>query len=517
VKKNSKLKTQIVKQKLKSQNLWDKFFHEIRTRKIEYFLLFIILFFSAFFRLFRLDQLLGFWYDQGRDALVIWDLIHYRKFFLIGPVTGIEGIFLGPFYYYLIAPFYWIGKGSPVTAASFLSLLTVLAIFLIYLLGKQIYNRKVGLMAAFLYGFSYQQVVFARWLANPNPLPLFTLLTIICLYKFLEIHNTKYLILSTFLIGLCLQLEAASAIFFLPSTLIILFWQRKHLKVKWLFLSFLAFFVTLIPQIYFDFRHEGVLRNAFKKFLLEEKSFRLSFLQTVHLRLLTYYDVFVGKLLTSGGGSKLFVLALFSATLFFFSKKLFNQGGKMLAIWLFVPLLGYFFYQGNHGYVWDYYFTGVVPAFFILFSAGICYLFEKNLIGKVLVSFFMILFLSSNLKSTVNYLKTGIGITLGAQKKAIDWIYQKAQDQPFNADFYVPPQIYYSYSYLMKWYGKQKYGREPATKQVSELYTLYEPDGEHPQFLKAWLERQDTIGKIQEEYSWGDITVQKRERMKYEE
>ncbi|MGB9637472.1 MAG: hypothetical protein ACPLY7_01600, partial [Microgenomates group bacterium] len=109
------------------------------------------------------------------------------------------------------------------------------------------------------------------------------------------------------------------------------------------------------------------------------------------------------------------------------------------------------------------------------------------------------------------------GITLGAQKRAIDWIYQKAKNRPFNADFYVPPQIYYSYSYLMKWYGKQKYGREPETKQVSELYTLYEPDGEHPQFLKAWLERQDTIGKIQEEYSWGDITVQKRERIRYEE
>ena len=503
--------------KLKLKSWEKKRFLPLSDHKIEYLILFLILGFSAFFRLYKLDQLLGFWYDQGRDALVIWDLIHYGKFFLIGPVTGIESIFLGPFYYYLIAPFYWIGKGSPVTAASFLSLLTVLAIFLIYLLGKQIYNRKVGLMAAFLYGFSYQQVVFARWLANPNPLPFFTMIALVLLYKFITSYDSLFIVLYSFVIGLCLQLEAASAIFFLPSTLIILFWQRKHLKVKWLFLSFLAFFVTLIPQIYFDFRHEGVLRNAFKKFLLEEKSFRLSFLQTVHLRLLTYYDVFVGKLLTSGGGSKLFVLALFSATLFFFSKKLFNQGGKMLAIWLFVPLLGYFFYQGNHGYVWDYYFTGVVPAFFILFSAGICYLFEKNLIGKVLVSFFMILFLSSNLKSTVNYLKTGIGITLGAQKKAIDWIYQKAQDQPFNADFYVPPQIYYSYSYLMKWYGKQKYGREPATKQVSELYTLYEPDGEHPQFLKAWLERQDTIGKIQEEYSWGDITVQKRERMKYEE
>src|SRR4030042_6358918 len=104
--------------------------------KAEYIILFLILAFSAFFRLFRLNQLLGFWYDQGRDALVIWDLLHKGKLFLIGPVTGIEGIFLGPFYYYLMAPFYFVGGGSPVFAAACLSWLSVLGIFIIYLVGK---------------------------------------------------------------------------------------------------------------------------------------------------------------------------------------------------------------------------------------------------------------------------------------------------------------------------------------------------------------------------------------------
>jgi len=490
---------------------------EIKKNKLTYLTLFLILLFSAFFRLFRLDQLLGFWYDQGRDALVIWDLIHYKKFFLIGPVTGIEGIFLGPFYYYLIAPFYWIGKGSPVFVAACLSWLTVGAIFLIYLLGKEIYNRETGLLAAFLFGFSYEQVIFSRWLANPNPLPFFTMIALVLLYKFIISHNSLFIVLYSFVIGLCLQLEAASSVFFLPATLIVLIWQRKKVKVKWLILALFAFFVTLLPQIYFDFRHEGILRSAFKKFLVEEKSFKLSIFQVIRLRLITYYNVFIGKLVVGGEREKAFVLLLFLTTLFIFRKKIFNIGGKMLAIWLFVPLVGYFFYQGNHGYVWDYYFTGIIPAFLILFSRGVSCFFEKKLLGKILFVIFVIVFLSKNFEAIRNYLKTGIGITLGAQKKAIDWIYQKAQDRPFNADFYVPPQIFYSYSYLMKWYGKGKYGREPETKLVDELYTLYEPDGEHPQFLKAWLERQDSIGKIQEEYSWGDITVQKRERIKYEE
>jgi len=488
--------------------------------KSEYLILSLVLSFSAFFRLFRLNLLLGFWYDQGRDALVISDLLHYGKFFLIGPVTGIEGIFLGPFYYYLLVPFYWLGKGSPVVAAAGLGWITIGAIFLIYLLAKQMYDRRIGLVAAFLYGFSYNLVVFSRWLANPNPLPFFTLLVLIFLYKFISCQNFKFLILSSFLIGLCLQLEAASAVFFLPATLAILIWQRKRVfgvkYVRYLVLSMIAFSLTLFPQIVFNFRHQGILVSAFRQFLVGEKSFSLSLGQMAKMRVLTYYEAFFSKLIPNGSWLRLVSLALFSATAFFSRKKIFNQGGKLLLVWLIVPILGFFFYRGNHGYVWDYYFTGVIPAFFILFSVGLTCLWQKNMFGKVMVGLFLTGFLTINIQFLNNYYKTGIGITLRAQERAIDWIYNDAGESDFNVDVYVPPQIYFSYSYLFQWYGKAKFGREPETKLVNNLYTLEEPDGEHPQFLVAWLKRQEEIGRIVKEYSWGDITVQKRERVKYE-
>ncbi len=484
--------------------------------KLEYLLLFLILLFSAFFRLFRLNLLLGFWYDQGRDALVIWDLIHYHKFFLIGPVTGIGGIFLGPFYYYLLTPFYLLGKGNPVTAAAAIQWMTIGAVFLIYLIGKKIFNKEIGLIAAFLYGFSYLQIAFSRWLANPAPLPFFALLIVLFLYEFIN-GRKNFLILALFLTGLCLQLEAASATFFLPSILLILIWQRKKLNFKLLFLSFIAFFVTLLPQVYFNFRHEGILVLAFKKFLIEEKSFKVPFGQILLKRLLTYYDVFTNKIFPPSGLTGIPILALFSAGLIFFHEKIFDKKGKFLLTWLFVPLVCYLFYQGNHGYIWDYYFAGIIPVFFILLSVSLFYLFKKNSFGKILVGVFLFVFFLVNLNYLRKYYVAGIGITLGAQKKAIDWIYKEAGSNSFNADFYVPPQIYYSYSYLVKWYGGGKYGREPETKQVKELYTLYEPDREHPQFLKAWLERQDGIGKIYKEYFWGDITVQKRERILYDD
>lgn len=493
----------------------EKIKKEIKDNKIAYLLLSLILCASAFFRLNRINDLLGFWYDQGRDALVIWDLLKYRKFFLIGPVTGIEGIFLGPFYYYLLAPFYLIGGGDPVFPAVGLVFLTLASIYLIFYLAKKIYNPQVGVLAAFLYGFSYGLVTFSRWLSNPTPLPFFTMIALLGLYSFIN-GKQKALIWTSFVVGLCLQLEAASAAFFLPAILVILIWKREVFKNKKVIIfSFLAFFATLLPQILFDIRHDGVLRTAFRRFLISEKSFKLSLWETFKLRLSTYYDVFFGKLFPDSKLLRGVSLASISAGLLFFKKRIFSPGGKLLIIWLVTPLVGLLFYQGNHGYVWDYYFTGVVPAFIILFAAFLSFLLEKKAL-QVGVMIFLLLFAVTNIRFISNYHKTGIGITLKAQRWAIDWVYKDAGEEEFNIDAYVPPQIYYSYFYLFKWYGNKKYGREPEVKLVKNLYTLYEPDGEHPQFLQGWLLRQDTIGKVIKSDFWGDITVQKRERISYE-
>lgn len=484
-------------------------------KKVTYILLFLILCASAFFRLYRLNDLLGFWYDQGRDALVIWDLVKYGKFFLIGPVTGIDGIYLGPFYYYLIAPFYWLGKGNPVFPAAGIIFLTLGSIYLIFYLAKKIFNPRVGVLAAFLYGFSYSLVVFSRWLSNPTPLPFFTMISLLGLYEFIN-GRKQALIWASFAVGLCLQLEAASAVFFLPAILAILIWKREIFKNKKIMvLSFFAFFVTLLPQILFDIRHSGVLRAAFRKFLVTEKSFKLSLWQIAKLRLSTYYDVFFGKLFPDSKLLRGISLASISAGLIFFRKRIFSPGGKLLIIWLVTPLVGLLFYQGNHGYVWDYYFTGAIPAFIILFAAFLSFLLEKKAF-QVGVMIFLLLFAVTNVRFINNYHKTGIGITLKAQKWAIDWVYKDAEGEEFNIDVYVPPQIYYSYSYLFKWYGNKEYGKEPEVRLVKNLYTLYEPDGDHPQFLQGWLLRQDTIGKVIKSDFWGDITVQKRERIVYE-
>ena len=141
-------------------------------------LLVLILIFGFFLRVYNIENTLGFYFDQGRDALIIWDLWHNGNLFLIGPTTGIAGIFRGPFYYYLIAPFYLIGAGNPVWPSVFLSITTVVASFFGFYLGKKIHSNTAGIIMAVFSSVSFNIVMASRWLSNPTPMLLLSMLLV---------------------------------------------------------------------------------------------------------------------------------------------------------------------------------------------------------------------------------------------------------------------------------------------------------------------------------------------------
>lgn len=216
------------------KNFKKKISKEIKSHSVCYLLLAIILIGAFFVRIYRTEDLLRFYYDQGRDALVVWKLWHEGKPFLIGPVTGLQGIFLGPFYYYLIAPFYLIAGGNPVIPAIFLSFLSTLAILMLFILGKEMYSRATGIFAATIGAFSYYIVLHSRWLSNPNPILLISLLLLYSMWKIVQgqAKNKMWWILVALFVGLSLQLESASAVFYIPVVLIFIFWfysrQTSH-------------------------------------------------------------------------------------------------------------------------------------------------------------------------------------------------------------------------------------------------------------------------------------------------
>lgn len=472
-----------------------------------------ILLLAAFLRLYRLNELLGFWYDQGRDALVIWDFIHKGKFFLIGPTTGIEGVFRGPWYYWLITPFYWLGKGNPLWPSVFLILTSVFAIFVLYKVGKDLGGEKAGLLSAFIASVSVYIIGVSRWLSNPTPMLLIGISLIWVVFKFLE-KKVWALPLIGFLTGMALQFGSATEYFYIPALLIILVWKRKLLpNFKIIFLSIVLFGISFIPQILFELRHPGVLTGPVISFLLHGKSSDLSFIKLISSHLQFFYNLIALKFWENAN----LIFAPFFVIILGFvvaKWKKFKKDDKFIIVSIFgiTPFLGMLFFRGNSGNIYDYYFTGYYLVLILLFSLVLIKISETRL-GKYAFAAFLVFFIYQN---AITYFKAySISLTdhnliaFKNQLSAVDWIYKDAGSKSFNVDVYVPPVIPYAYQYLLEWRPDPYL----VNNQVSLLYTLHEVDSDHPDRIDAWMARQELIGKIEETAIFGGITVERRQRL----
>ena len=237
-------------------------------------LILIILLLAFILRIYKIGETLDFHYDQGRDALVIWELWHRDKLFLIGPVTGLEGVFLGPLYYYLIAPFYLISGGNPVIPSIFLSFLTVLSLLILYLTGVELGGKVTGFIALIIGSFSNYIIFSNRWLSNPTPIYLTSILIFYVMILILKRHKFYYWYFIYLLVGI--------------SLLFFTIWQKPKLKI--FILSAFFLFLTLIPQILFNFKHENILFNNIIKNLDQNNFVEINYLA----RLENIWKIIVG-------------------------------------------------------------------------------------------------------------------------------------------------------------------------------------------------------------------------------
>src|SRR3989344_7129126 len=146
-----------------------KFFRENRTEGIA---LVIILVIALGLRLYRIDEHLTFLGDEGRDVRIVRDLLRGNLVF-IGPMTSIGNMYLGPLYYYLMAPALFLSAGSPVGPAVMIALLMTVTVGLTWSLARSWFGRFPALIAALLFALSPVAIIYSRSSWNPNPMPFF--------------------------------------------------------------------------------------------------------------------------------------------------------------------------------------------------------------------------------------------------------------------------------------------------------------------------------------------------------
>lgn len=487
--------------------------------KLKYFLL-LIIFIVGFWLRFSgiIKNSFAFTYDVGRDLLAVKSIVVDYKPTLLGPTTGLEGLFYGPWWYYFLAVPFSLSGGNPQVIASFIALLGLSNIFLAYVLGKKIGNSFLGLTLASLISFSPLMVGSSVQIWNPNLIPFLVLVTLFSLYQIFNQKKNYFLILGLSL-GLIIELQIVfGMLFFLGILLSVIFFLRDKFISKGFFLFLFGFLFIMLPRLLFELRHDFLMTRSVIRFgkagVWQQEVIPLS------QRLFNRGQIFQNLWLEAVGGQNgvlglaLLIFGLFA--LFLFYQKT-NRIEKIFLKTIFVVLLTFFIglalYQEA---VWSHYLVGL-PVLFIFFLALALKLFKENFKEKRIAILLLLIVIWLNLKPhqiLIDFKKPlweGDAAVYRNQLAVLDYIYKEAKGEDFNYIVYTPPLHDYNYRYLLDWYGKKKYGYPPSQEKTALFFVILEPDYQFPQRLKDWLEIRRDDGKIiKEEIVKGGITVQTR-------
>lgn len=160
---------------------------------------------AAFLRLYRISEYLTFLGDEGRDVLVVKRIIVDGKLTLLGPTASVGGFFLGPLYYYFMAPFLWLWRLDPTGPAVMVALFGVATVWLVYRVGRAWFSEAVGLFAAGLYALSPLTIAYSRSSWNPNLVPFFSLATMSLLWYMAVKRRPRWWFGIGILLGMGLQ------------------------------------------------------------------------------------------------------------------------------------------------------------------------------------------------------------------------------------------------------------------------------------------------------------------------
>jgi 4-amino-4-deoxy-L-arabinose transferase-like glycosyltransferase len=231
------------------------------SKNYDKIVLIVVLAIASFYRLYNIDMHMTFLGDEGRDVLIVYKILH-GDLTLLGPTASVGGFFLGPIYYYFMAPFLWLFNYDPVGPAIMVALFGIVTVWLIYKVGKEFFGSSVGLIAAGLYAISPLVVTFSRSSWNPNSMPFFSLLTLYLIYKAVKKNSVKLFVLSGFLFGITMQLHYLTLFLGVIILTYILLFQFVYSKNNFIsetfrqyLFVFLGFIVGWSPFLAFEIRH----------------------------------------------------------------------------------------------------------------------------------------------------------------------------------------------------------------------------------------------------------------------
>ena len=464
----------------------------------------------------------AFTYDQGRDFLAVAKIIYDKDLTLIGPTTGLPGIFYGPWWYYFLAPLLFFSGGDPQNVANYFGLLGLATIIALYMLIKSLtHNFFLAICLAAVASMSSFYLFIPTLIWSPTLVPILLIFFFFILSKIMVSTKSIYF----FLLGVTSLLIAdAGAAFGAMLTLSLLMTPlifRKTFFRREFFLTILGAFLILLPRILFELRNNFLITKSIASYLFQPRVYGEK--TPIFSRFLERIDHFWGIFSSSyaAGNKILGLLIIIFISLIVLgvlrnknTARNFTRDSILLygLFLLFAFLVGFSVFPDR---VWDYYLVGLPIIITVIISRIMARAFDTKNLRLIVILFLIILVVLNFNRGLVSPFKIsweGDGASYRNQKKVMDYI-ASLNPRSYSLYAYSPAIFDYAFDYLVFWYTKKSLLEEPKYGQ-NLMYLIIRDDPDHTYLLRGWYgdKTKDNTTLVERKTFPGDLVVEKHLR-----
>lgn len=329
------------------------------NKKTAIFSLIFILLISLFLRIYNLNKH-DFWYDEATSLITAKNiapqtLMDYGKIFTEPPL-----------FCFLLKLWIILSKNESLFRL-FPLIFGLLSVVPIYFVGKALFNKKVGLISAFLLTISPFHIYYSQELKGYTLITFLSLLSVYFLIRILKENKLWSWMWFIVFTVLCLYTHNMSLLLLLAENVYFLSFYKRHKKIslKWLIsqstilILYVPWLVTIIYQIV-------KIKIPFTFFWVPKPSLQI-IIHTFNIFNLGYNAT--GRLYTYGS------LVFFPLFLWGFYKGIKEKINiYLLLCWLFIPLIAAILISMmlKHGSIYLYRtFIYISPAYYIVIANGL--------------------------------------------------------------------------------------------------------------------------------------------------
>lgn len=459
----------------------------------------------------------AFTFDNGRDMLVTYRLIYEKKLTLIGPTTGIDGVFHGAWWYYFLVIPFLLFQGNPQGVVFSVAICGLLGLIILYFLLRKMFNQRMAFLGGLIYATS-PEIIGRYSQIGHNDLEVFLgILSLLFLYLYVKSERKNNIFLGLFglMSAFIFEFEFAYGMFILAFSILFffIFFCRGVKKFIWFF-AFL--FVPLIPRILFELKHGFLMTKTLVNYFFHPVARMYNgglqdrFFNRASIFSQFWKDLFRPELAFLAAVALILVVIFIPQIIKTKDKKLKSIGIFSIGVSLFI-FICFLYYKDV---IWGNYLNGIMVYFITLVCFAVFFLEKKIKFGKYLtfLAAFLIFFsFAFNFKNNLAKREwLGDYSVMRNQLEIINSVKNDSINSNFGLGVYSASGFSYPYDYWFLWFEKFHQIPRPKSLWHDKInYLIIEPD-DRKILIDKWMERNmDKNAKLLERIKIVDVVVEK--------